>query len=98
LDVMATLPGSGTPELVALHSGAMPVAARLGPVLFTPSLTGASHDGALPDGMPAQVRSAFDNLERLMEQSGVGQGQLLRIAGYMRDLKDKDLLNEEMMA
>ena len=75
-----------------------PDAVQIGPVLWTPMVTAASApDGALPDGIEAQVAGAFDNLDRLLEREGVGRGQILRIAGYMRDLKDKDLLNKTMV-
>ncbi len=77
-----------------------PDAVRIGPVLWVPALTAADPiEGSMPrGGIEAQVKGAFDNLERLLEREGVGRGQLLRIAGYMRDLKDKDLLNNEMVA
>jgi enamine deaminase RidA (YjgF/YER057c/UK114 family) len=75
-------------------------AVRIGPLLWAHDLTAADPvDGSMPaGGMEAQVEVAFDNLERLLEREGIGRGQLLRIAGYMRDLKDKDVLNEAMVA
>ena len=74
-------------------------AVRIGPVLWAHNVTARDAvDGSMPSGgIEVQVESAFDNLERLLERTGVGRGQLLRIAGFMRDLKDKDLLNEEMV-
>jgi enamine deaminase RidA (YjgF/YER057c/UK114 family) len=75
-----------------------PDAVQIGPVLWTPMVTAADPDsGATPDDIEAQVVAAFDNLERLLVRAGVGQDQVLRIAGYIRDLKDKDLLNDAMM-
>jgi enamine deaminase RidA (YjgF/YER057c/UK114 family) len=75
-----------------------PDAVHIGPVLWTPMVTAAHDpDGAMPRGIEAQVQGAFDNLERLLDRAGIGRGQILRIAGYMRDLKDKDLLNNAMV-
>jgi len=79
---------------------AAPDGVKIGPVLWAHNVTAAAFmDGAMPrGGIEAQVEGAFDNLERLLEREGIGRGQLLRIAGYMRDLKDKDVLNDAMVA
>jgi enamine deaminase RidA (YjgF/YER057c/UK114 family) len=84
-----------TPDVIAPAP-----AIRIGPLLWAYDVTAREPvDGSLPDGgIEAQADVAFDNLERLLERAGIGRGQLLRIAGYMRDLKDKDVLNEAMVA
>ena len=93
-----TSQGEWTARMVAPQVFMPPDAVRIGPVLWTPCVTAARiPDGAIPGGIEAQIPGAFDNLERLLEREGVGIGQVLRIAGYMRDLKDKDLLNDEMV-
>jgi enamine deaminase RidA (YjgF/YER057c/UK114 family) len=84
-----------TPDVTAA-----PDAVTIGPVLWAHNVTAADPvHGSMPDGgIEAQAEVAFDNLERLLERAGVGRGQLLRIVGYMRDLKDKDVLNVAMVA
>jgi enamine deaminase RidA (YjgF/YER057c/UK114 family) len=79
---------------------AAPDAVTIGPVLWAHNVTAADPvHGSMPDGgIEAQAEVAFDNLERLLERAGVGRGQLLHIVGYMRDLKDKDVLNVAMVA
>ncbi len=99
LEALAALPDASTNfETTSILVDAPTSAVRLGPVLYVPALTAADHDGTLPDGIAAQVTGAFDNLDRLLDATGVDRHQVLRIAGYMRDLKDKDYLNNEMVA
>ena len=93
---------SGQSEWVARMQSAgvlsAPDALKIGPVLWVPSLTAAdAADGTIPSGIEAQVTGAFDNLERLLERVGVSRSQILRIAGYVRNLKDKDYLNNAMV-
>ena len=99
LEALAALPDAPTNfETTSILVDAPASAVRLGPVLYVPALTTAGHDGTLPDGIAAQVTGAFDNLDRLLDATGVDRHRILRIAGYMRDLKDKDYLNNEMVA
>jgi enamine deaminase RidA (YjgF/YER057c/UK114 family) len=93
-------PGDWQAKMAASAATSPPDSVRIGPLLWAPCLTAANPaDGTMPEGgIEAQVGGAFDNLERLLEREGVDRRQLLRIAGYMRDLKDKDLLNAEMVA
>jgi 2-iminobutanoate/2-iminopropanoate deaminase len=100
LEALASVDGAAVAgETVALDDAATAAAVRMGPVLYVPGLTGADPaSGIMPGDMASQVRAAFDNLERLLETAGVPATQLLRITGYMRDLKDKDLLNNEMVS
>jgi enamine deaminase RidA (YjgF/YER057c/UK114 family) len=79
---------------------AAPEAVKIGPVLWAHNVTATDPiDGSIrASGIEAQAEAAFDNLERLLEREGVRRSQLLRISGYMRDLKDKDVLNEAMVA
>lgn len=99
LDALVGVDGAlAAGEPVAIDDAALAGAIRIGPVLYVPALTGAdATTGAMPASMPSQVEAAFDNLERLLEAAEVPATQILRIAGYMPDLKDKDLLNEEMV-
>ena len=92
-------PGDRQAKMATPSVSLPPDAVRIGPVFWAPRVTAADPaDGAMPDaGIEAQVEGAFDHLDRLLAREGVGAGQLLRIAGYMRDLKDKDLLNNEMV-
>jgi enamine deaminase RidA (YjgF/YER057c/UK114 family) len=99
LEALAALPDAATNfEATSLLVDGPASGVRLGPVLYVPALTAVDHDGALPEGMAAQVSGAFENLDRLLDAAGSGRGEILRIAGYMRDLKDKDYLNYEMVA
>jgi enamine deaminase RidA (YjgF/YER057c/UK114 family) len=41
--------------------------------------------------------AAFDNLDRLLSAASTDRRSILRIGGYLRDLDEKDLLNDEMV-
>src|SRR5690606_6442825 len=100
IDFTATVGERGwQPRLLAPAVEAPEQGARLGPVLRAHEVTAADPvDGSMPEGgIEAQAELAFDNLERLLEREGLAPGHLLRIAGYMRDLKDKDVLNDAMV-
>ena len=100
LDVIASRGGAASPaeagsEELSLGGDDRPASGmRLGPLVFLQAVTATGYEGMDTRG---QIDGAFDNMERLFEQAGANTGQVLRIAGFLRDLGEKDLLNEKMV-
>ena len=73
----------------------IPAGVRLGPIVFAAGL--ASVDpctGALKgDGLEAQLRGAFENMERFLEEAGSGKHEVARVTVFMSDLAERQLLN-----
>ena len=101
LDVTAGLTESH-PEIrhIRVAPNEAPSAIRIGPLLFSYDVTPVDpHSGRITsDATLDQVSAAFDNLERVLVAAGMDRRQLLRIAGYFRDLTEKDYLNNRMVS
>ncbi len=100
LDVVATQNGA-SPELrhIRVAANEAPMAVRIGPLLFAYDVTpvSASSGRIESEATSEQVATAFENLDRILDAAGMERTQLLRIAGYFRDLGEKDLLNSRMV-
>jgi 2-iminobutanoate/2-iminopropanoate deaminase len=101
LDVTASISES-LPEIRRIRVGSdeAPSAVRIGPLLFAHDVTPVDpKTGRInSDATLDQVGAAFDNLERVLVAAGMERNQLLRIAGYFRDLGEKDYLNNRMVS
>jgi enamine deaminase RidA (YjgF/YER057c/UK114 family) len=100
LDVVAT-PNSHRQELrhIRVAANEAPMAVRIGPLLFAYDVTpvNATSGRIESEATQEQVATAFENLDRVLDTAGMARTQLLRIAGYFRDLGEKDLLNSRMV-
>ena len=100
LDVVATQNGA-SPELrhIRVAANEAPMAVRIGPLLFAYDVTAVSASSGRieSEATSEQVATAFENLDRILDAAGMARTQLLRIAGYFRDLGEKDLLNSRMV-
>ena len=53
-----------------------------GGFVFLTGVTGASPDGALPDGAEAQIRAAFAKVGAVLEEAGLGFGHVVEMTSY----------------
>jgi 2-iminobutanoate/2-iminopropanoate deaminase len=74
---------------------ALPAGVRLGPMLVAPALTAADPcSGAIADdGLEAQLRAAFANMDRFLDAGGAGRGHVARATVFMADLSERQFLN-----
>jgi 2-iminobutanoate/2-iminopropanoate deaminase len=72
-----------------------PAGVRLGPMLFAAGLTAADPcSGRIEaQGLEAQLRSAFANMDRLLAVAGCGREHVARVTVFMSDLAERHLLN-----
>jgi 2-iminobutanoate/2-iminopropanoate deaminase len=100
LDVVASRDGAASPaeagiRELSLAGDAGPAhVMRIGPLVFLPAVTTSDVAG---QDTRTQIDGAFENMERLLEGAGTDHSQVLRIAGFLRDLSEKDLLNQKMI-
>jgi enamine deaminase RidA (YjgF/YER057c/UK114 family) len=98
IDALASLDRDDDLDAELIFLGATPAAARIGDVLFAAAVTAVDAEtGALIGDTKTQMRAAFDNLDRLLGAAGTDRRSILRIAGYLPDLSEKDVLNDEMV-
>jgi 2-iminobutanoate/2-iminopropanoate deaminase len=97
LDVLAALEAADErPEL--LRIGLIPAGVRIGDIVFGGSVTAADAEtGVIRGDTAAQMSAAFFNLDRLLAEAGADRSSILRIGGYLRDLGEKDVLNDAMV-
>jgi enamine deaminase RidA (YjgF/YER057c/UK114 family) len=82
-----------------IYAGEAPAGVRIGDVVWSAAITAADLEtGEVGGDTEAQMRGAFQNLDRLLAEAGLDRGAVLRIGGYLRDLGEKDVLNEAMVA
>ena len=98
LDVFAALDDENDrPEL--LRIGGIPSGAAIGDIVFGAGVTAMDLEtGAVPGDTEAQMRAVFKNLDHVLKEAGIGRGAILRIGGYLRDLGEKDVLNQAMVS
>jgi enamine deaminase RidA (YjgF/YER057c/UK114 family) len=98
LDAFAALDRGDERDAELVFLGATPAAARIGDVLFSAGVGAADIEtGALVGDTQMQMAAAFDNLDRLLTAAGADRRSILRVAGYLPDLSEKDVLNDEMV-
>ena len=98
LDAFASLDRGDELDAELIFLGQAPAGARIGDVLFSAGVTAMDAEtGALLGDTEVQMRAAFDNLDRLLSAAGTDRRSILRIGGYLRDLGEKDVLNNEMV-
>jgi 2-iminobutanoate/2-iminopropanoate deaminase len=83
--------GRGIPK----HPQPFPTAVRVGNMVFSSAIGGQDPvTGVLPDDPQAQVHNAFGHLESIMAQAGGSMGDIGKIVVYLRDKKDRALVND----
>lgn len=78
------------------HPQPFPTAVRVGNMIFSSAVGGhdpATH--AAPDGKEAQIAQAFANVRKIVETGGGTVGDIGKIVVYLKDKKDRDLVNAE---
>ncbi len=68
------------------HSGPIPMAARIGPLLVSSGISGQDPaTGEVPADVADQVRPAFANLHRVMDAGGASPGHVAKLTFFVRD-------------
>lgn len=83
--------GRGIPK----HPQPFPTAVRVGNMVFSSAIGGQDPaTGALPEDPASQVRNAFGHVESIMAQAGGSLADIGKIVVYLRDKKDRALIND----
>lgn len=83
-------------EKIPSHPQPFPTAVRLGDVIFSSAVGG--HDPktrAAPEGKEAQIAQAFATMRAIVETGGGTTGDIGKVAVYLEDRGDRDLVNAE---
>lgn len=90
--VSIEIPGFG-------HANPIPAASRIGPFVFSGSLTG--RDPAtreLPDGLDEQCANLFGHVRAVMSAAGGSPDDIVKLTFRLADYRDRDALNREWLA
>lgn len=78
------------------HRAPIPLAARVGNVLWSSALLGATPGtGALPESAEAQVAQLFDNVRQILRQAGMGPEDVVHVSVLLGDDAHRTIINEE---
>lgn len=73
----------------------IPVAVRIGNMLYTGSIAGTDENGVTPTDPEAQVGQAFQNIRRILEQGEATTDDVAKVDVYLRDLSHREIVNRE---
>jgi 2-iminobutanoate/2-iminopropanoate deaminase len=84
--------GAGIPE----HPQPFSAALRIGNMIFTSAFGGqVAATGKSPDDPREQIAQAFANMKAIVEKGGGKIGDIAKVTVYLKDRKDRDLVNDE---
>lgn len=69
------------------------LAVRAGDTLYVSGQLGR-RDGALVEGVQAQVRQALENLESILRDHGTDRSAVVKVTVYLDDMEDWPAMNE----
>lgn len=57
--------------------------------LYTCGLVGVRQDGTVEEGIEAQARRIFENIQILLDEAGMDMGDVVKITSYLLDLSEQ---------
>jgi 2-iminobutanoate/2-iminopropanoate deaminase len=80
------------------HTVPIPFGTRVGDMLFSSGIMGVDQStGSLAEGLSAQVRFAFANMERLLKQAGGDLGDVGHVRVLVSEEGNRAAVNEEWL-
>lgn len=80
------------------HTVPIPFGTRVGDMLFSSGIMGVDPStGSLAEGLSAQVRFAFANMERLLKQAGGDLGDVGHVRVLVSEEGNRAVVNEEWL-
>lgn len=81
------------------HANPVPVAARIGPYLFTGVLTGRDPDThEMPAALEDQMRNVFSHVREVMAAAGGTTADIAKMTFWLVHYRDREALNREWVA
>lgn len=78
------------------HANPVPVASRIGPLLFSGVLTGRDPTTKeMPGDMASQCANVFAHIRELMEHVGGSTDDIAKLTCYLANYRDREALNDE---
>jgi enamine deaminase RidA (YjgF/YER057c/UK114 family) len=97
MEMLAALPGGDIFQEIYLDQehNSLPAGARIGPLVVAPMLMPVDPASQKPAGadMEEQLRSLFRNMDRILEQTECGRGDVARVTLFMRQVSDRTAMN-----
>jgi len=82
-----------------VHKAPIPMGARVGNMLFSSAIMGSdATTGKLAEGVAAQTRCAFANLDALLAKAGATLEDIGHLAAYLADDAGREPLNDAWLA
>jgi 2-iminobutanoate/2-iminopropanoate deaminase len=77
------------------HSNPIPMACRVGNVLFTSGIAGADpKTGEMPQSQEEQAFNAFANLQSVLDKAGAVPGDVVHVTVFLKDNAYRELINK----
>ena len=78
-----------------VHNNPIPMACRVGNVLFTSGISGADpQTGEMPASQEQQARNAFANLQRVLDKAGAVAEDVVYVSVMLKDNAYRELVNK----
>lgn len=80
------------------HGNPIPVAVKIGNMVYTGGVAGTNEAGQTPDDPDQQIGQVFKNLRRIVEAAGGTVADIAKIDVKLRDMGHRPIVNKHWLA
>ena len=80
------------------HGNPIPVAVKIGNMVFTGGVAGTNEAGTTPEDPDEQIGQVFRNLQRIVEAAGGTVADIAKIDVKLRDMSHRAIVNKHWLA
>jgi 2-iminobutanoate/2-iminopropanoate deaminase len=76
------------------HNAPIPMAARIGSIIYTSGIMGADpQTGQLPESLEQQAKNCFRNLENVLAKAGATPADVLKVTVFIKSNANRQAVN-----
>jgi 2-iminobutanoate/2-iminopropanoate deaminase len=80
------------------HGNPIPVASRIGNMVYSGAVPGTNESGVTPDDAEAQISQVFKNIQRIVEAAGGTVADVAKLDVKLRDMSLRPVVNKYWLA
>jgi enamine deaminase RidA (YjgF/YER057c/UK114 family) len=93
------MPKRETLEVEGLgHANPIPLAVKIGNMVFTGTITGADESGTISPDPEQQIAQIFRNIRRIVEKAGGTVDDIAKLDVSLKDMAHRAIVNREWVA
>ena len=80
------------------HGNPIPVAVKIGNMVYSGAVPGTNESGVTPDGAEEQISQVFKNVQRIVEKAGGTVSDVAKLDVKLRDMSLRPVVNKYWLA